>query len=178
MLVPVLLNPVLLDPVLRIRGRRLDATRLNGNRLNNGGNLLIGCWDMPYLGICLAISPGRRLGGCPGIRLGVRLGYRAVQRQLLRGGTPLPRDGALALLDRGDQVILAHTGDVGDAHLTSELAQLSHHHSGQPGTATRRRPVIRRRHSASSLVDWALFRRFRSSNVAAQQVDIVHAGPS
>jgi hypothetical protein len=68
-------------------------------------------------------------------------GYRAVERELLSGRTSLPRNGALALLDRGDQVIFTHAGDVGYAHLTSHLAQLRHHHSRQPGTATRRRPV-------------------------------------
>jgi hypothetical protein len=96
------------------------------------------------------------------------VGYRTVERELLSGRTPLPGDGPLALLDRGDQVILTHTGDVGDAHLASHLAQLRHHHSRQSGTATRRRPVARRRRSAASLVGWALVRRFRSNNVTAQ----------
>jgi hypothetical protein len=95
------------------------------------------------------------------------VGYRSVERELLSSGTPLPGHGALALLDRGDQIILTHTGDVGDAHLTSQLAQLRHHHSGQPRTAPWRRPVAGRRHSTASLVGWALIRRFRSNNVAA-----------
>jgi len=121
------------------------------------------------LGIYLSGPATRSAGG---------VGYRTVERELLSSRTPLPGDGALALLDRRDQVILTHTGDVGDAQLTSHLAQLHHHHSRQPGTAPRRRPVARRRGSTASLVGWALVRRFRSNNVAAQQVDIAHAGPS
>jgi hypothetical protein len=75
---------------------------------------------------------------------------------LLRNGPPLARDGALALLDRGDQLVLAHSGDAGYTQLASQLAEFSHHHSGQPATATRRRAVVRRRRG---VVGRALIRR-------------------
>jgi hypothetical protein len=101
-----------------------------------------------------------------------------LERELLSDGTSLARDGPLPLLDRGDQLVLAQTGDAGNAQLTGQLAQFSHHHSGQPATATRHRSVVRRRHSRPSFVGWALVRRCRSSNLAAQHVDIAHAGPS
>jgi hypothetical protein len=188
LLIAVLRTRTLLRPALLIRGNQLNGsqrlhptrlrpTRHDGARRDGRSDVLLGC-----RGISLIDRGGARLGNCPRLgrraRLGGILSHRAVERELLSGRPPLPGDGTLALFDRGDQVILTHTGDVGDAHLASHLAQLRHHHSRQPGTATRRRPVARRRHSAASLVGWALVRRFRSNNVAAQQVDIAHAGPS
>jgi hypothetical protein len=186
LLITVRLTQILASLILLVRslrlngGRRLNVAGLNRSRLKptrrGGGGLL----DCRSIGMnfrwrtCLDIN----LSGGPSTRSTGSVGYRSVERKLLSSDTPLPGHGTLALLDRGDQIILTHTGDVGDAHLTSQLAQLRHHHSGQPGTAPWRRPVAGRRHSTASLVGWALVRRFRSNNVAAQQVDIAHAGPS
>jgi hypothetical protein len=97
---------------------------------------------------------------------------------LLGDGLPLARDGALALLDRGDQLILAHPRDAGDTQLAGQLTEFSHHHSGQPSTATRRCAVVGSRHRHPGLVGRVLIRRGRSSNIAAQHIDFAHAGPS
>ena len=169
-LVLLTLLPLILDRRLNGSGR-LNTTRLEPTRGDGGRNLLLGGRDdggSSRGGASPKICPGSGCSSCPATRLGGSVGYRTVERELLSGRTPLPGDGALTLLDRGDQVIFTHTGDVGDAHLASHLAQLRHHHSRQSGTATRRRPVARRRRSAASLVGWALVRRFRSNKVTAQ----------
>lgn len=150
----ILASLILLVRSLRLNGgRRLNVAGLNRSRLKptrrDGGGLL----DCRSIGmnfrrrICLGINPSG-----PTTRSTGSVGCRSVERELLSSGTPLPGHGALALLDRGDQIILTHTGDVGDAHLTSQLTQLRHHHSSQPGTAPWRRPVAGRRHSTASLV--------------------------
>jgi hypothetical protein len=174
---PVRLRPVRLRPV-RLGPIRRGPVRRDGTRRDSRGNLLLGSRGIGVDSRGEGFCPSR--GGSTSLATRWAGGgdYRAVERGLLSGRTSLTWNSALALFDRGDQVILTHTGDVGDAHLASHLAQLRHHHSRQPGTATRRRPVARRRHSVSSLVGWALVRRFRSYNVAAHQVDIAHAGPS
>ncbi len=51
----------------------------------------------------------------------------------------------LALLDRRDQVALAHAGGVGDAELGGELPQVGEHHAGETGTAAGGGPVLSRR---------------------------------
>ncbi len=68
---------------------------------------------------------GSRRAPCaaPGLRGGGRSGSR-------RGCA-----AALTLLDRGDQVALAHTRGALDAEFAGERTQLGEHHSGQAGTA-------------------------------------------
>jgi hypothetical protein len=122
-LVPVVLCPVLLNPVLLVGDQRLETARIS-----HRGHLLPGCQGLPA-------NPRHP---CLGIRSDPRGGISTIQGKLLHGGTPLPAGGALPVLDSGDQVVLAHTGNVGDAHLTGQLAQVGHHHSGQPATATHR----------------------------------------
>jgi hypothetical protein len=156
LLTQTLANLILLVRSLRLNGgRRLNVAGLNRTRLKptrrDGTGLLLACRNTGMnfrWRTCLGINPSG-----PTTRSTGTVGYRSVERELLSSGTPLPGHGALALLDRGDQVILTHTGDVGDAHLASQLAQLRHHHSRQPGTAPWRRPVAGRRHSTASLVD-------------------------
>jgi hypothetical protein len=135
---PVLLNPVLLISVLMIRGQQ----RLDANRSDDGSTLLLSYWglhaDLCWGGLRLGCrGPGMgRWGSCMGICSGPRLGISSVQRELLRGGPPLPAGRTFPLLDSGDQIVLAHPGNVRNAHLAGQLTQVGHHHCGQPATAT------------------------------------------
>jgi hypothetical protein len=116
---------ILLVRSLRFNGgQRLNLAGLNRTRLKptrrDGGGLLLDCRSIGMnfrWRTCLGIDPSG-----PSTRSTGSVGYRSVERELLGSGTPLPGHGALALLDRGDQIILTHTGDVGDAQLTSQLA--------------------------------------------------------
>jgi hypothetical protein len=127
LLITALLSLILANLILLVRSRRLDGgqrfnvARLNGTRLKptrrDGGGMLLDC-----RGIGMSFRRRTCLGICPSgptTRLASSVGHRTVERQLLSSCTPLPGDVTLALLDRGDQVVLTHTGDVGDAHLTS-----------------------------------------------------------
>jgi hypothetical protein len=50
--------------------------------------------------------------------------------------------GALPLLDRRDQITLAHTGGIGEAQPTGQFPQLGQHHARQPTSTTTDRAVL------------------------------------
>jgi hypothetical protein len=100
-----------LDLIVLSRGRWLDTSRLGGcgGRLL-GRRLLRSCL---LRGLRCSCGLDRRLSRCRHAC--------ALERELLSDDPPLARNGALALLDRGDQLILAHFCDVGDAKLAGQL---------------------------------------------------------
>src|SRR5207249_462627 len=98
----------------------------------------------------LALLRIRGLGGCFGFRLGIHVGARlsllglwlgrrgrrfGLRWYAVGGFAERKRSGrlvtALPLLDRGDQIALAHPGGAGDAEPTRELAQFREHHAGK-----------------------------------------------
>ena len=76
-----------------------------------------------------ATAPGRRRrlrSGLGHAAVAVRAGHRGLGQRELRNGS-----ARLALLDRGDEVALAHLRGVRDVQFTRELAELGEHHRAQ-----------------------------------------------
>ena len=123
-------------PRRRLRGPQTrEAVRSVPRRLGRSGSAVGG-----GLRVRRARGPGRGpatpVGGLPLHRFrrrrpGPSAAEVGVRQRELRGGAP----ARLALLDRGDEIALAHAGDVGDVQLPRQLAEFRQHHAGSPPLA-------------------------------------------
>jgi hypothetical protein len=129
---------------------------------------------------------GHRLAGLGATRHGLA---RHVERRLVVVDA---LTAALPLLDRGDEITLAHAGSVGDAELTGELTQLGEHHAGEAAAAADRGAVVGRLAPGGTAgglgKPFARRRRRLAAGLAvlggsigtraAQKIGVAHKGPS